>query len=128
MHVVYSETEGFIGQIWTIQCEIISQTMLAGQPLDEDIPPMDDPFKQREPPFDFFALGQKANHLMHHLEASNQFSQAPFGRSGHHHDANFSYGYCFRIGFGQRIGCCYVSGLINISTPFVFATWRQLII
>jgi hypothetical protein len=52
-HLVFSETEGFIGQSWTIQCEIIHQIMLGAQPQDEDIVPGEDQMAD-EPPFDFF--------------------------------------------------------------------------
>jgi hypothetical protein len=56
-HIVLSEAEGFLGQSWTIQCEIISQQLLGAQPRDEDPTPDDNPLDQ-EPPFDFFGLGQ----------------------------------------------------------------------
>jgi hypothetical protein len=56
-HIVFSEAEGFLGQSWTIQCEIISQQLLGAQPGDEDPTPDDNPLEQ-EPPFDFFGHGQ----------------------------------------------------------------------
>jgi hypothetical protein len=34
--VVFSEAEGFFGDSWTVQCEIIQQNLLGGQPQDED--------------------------------------------------------------------------------------------
>jgi hypothetical protein len=34
--IVFSKAEGFIGASWTMQCEIIQQNMLGGQPQDED--------------------------------------------------------------------------------------------
>jgi hypothetical protein len=38
--IVFSEAEGFAGDSWTVQCEIIQQLMLGGQAQDEDpIPP-----------------------------------------------------------------------------------------
>jgi hypothetical protein len=38
--IVFSEAEGFVGDSWTVQCEIIQQNMLGGQAQDEDpIPP-----------------------------------------------------------------------------------------
>jgi hypothetical protein len=58
---VLSETEGFIGQSWTVQCEIIHQMMLRAQPTYEDIPQHHDPEDLPEPPFDFFGLGQPVN-------------------------------------------------------------------
>jgi hypothetical protein len=54
-HIVLSEVEGFLGQSWIIQCEIISQMSLGAQPGDEDPTPDDDQLDQ-EPPFDFFGL------------------------------------------------------------------------
>jgi hypothetical protein len=60
-HIVFSKSEGFLGQSWTIQREVMSQNLLGGQPQDEDAPPLDDPFNQPEPPFDFFGLGQQAH-------------------------------------------------------------------
>jgi hypothetical protein len=38
--IVFSEANGFVGDSWTVQCEIIQQNMLGGQAQDEDpIPP-----------------------------------------------------------------------------------------
>jgi hypothetical protein len=37
--IVFSEMKGFIGSSWTVQCEIIQQNMLGGQPQDEDLVP-----------------------------------------------------------------------------------------
>jgi hypothetical protein len=61
-HIVFTETEGFVGQSWTVQCEIIHQTMLGCQPADEDLVSDEDPMDM-EPPFDFFGLGQPVNHI-----------------------------------------------------------------
>jgi hypothetical protein len=61
-HIVFSETDGFQGQSWTIQCEIIHQAMLGAQRSDEDPAPDNDPQVLNDPPFDFFDLGQQAQH------------------------------------------------------------------
>jgi hypothetical protein len=58
--IVLSEVECFLGQSWTIQCEIIHQNLLGAQPSDEDLAPLDDPLAN-DPPFDFFGLGQPMN-------------------------------------------------------------------
>jgi hypothetical protein len=42
-HIILSEAEGFLGQSWSIQCEIISQQLLGAQPGDEDSAPDNDP-------------------------------------------------------------------------------------
>jgi hypothetical protein len=55
-HIVLSETERFIGQSQTIQCEIIHRTMLGAQLVDEGISPQDDPHDLPKPSFDFFWL------------------------------------------------------------------------
>jgi hypothetical protein len=34
--IVFSEADGFVGDSWTVQCEIIQQNMLGGQAQDED--------------------------------------------------------------------------------------------
>jgi hypothetical protein len=38
--IVFFEAEGFIGASWKVQCEIIQQNMLGGQPQDEDPVPV----------------------------------------------------------------------------------------
>jgi hypothetical protein len=38
--IVFSEAEGFFGDSWTVQCEIIQQNLLGGQPQDEDPVPV----------------------------------------------------------------------------------------
>jgi hypothetical protein len=55
--VVFSEADGFIGDLWTMQCEIIQQTLLGGQPQDEDSVPVV-PEDGQQLPLDFFGLGQ----------------------------------------------------------------------
>jgi hypothetical protein len=55
--IVFSEAEGFAGDSWTVQCEIIQQLMLGGQAQDEDpIPPA--PEDGHQLPLVFFGLGQ----------------------------------------------------------------------
>jgi hypothetical protein len=55
--IVFSEAEGFVGDSWTVQCEIIQQNMLGGQAQDKDpIPPTSEDGQQL--PLVFFGLGQ----------------------------------------------------------------------
>jgi hypothetical protein len=55
--IVFSEAEGFAGDSWTVQCEIIQQLMLGDQAQDEDpIPPA--PEDGHQLPLVFFGLGQ----------------------------------------------------------------------
>jgi hypothetical protein len=55
--IVFSEAEGFIGDSWTVQCEIIQQNMLGGQPQDED-PALEAPKDGQQLPLAFFGLSQ----------------------------------------------------------------------
>jgi hypothetical protein len=55
--IVFSEAEGFLGSSWTVQCEIIQQNLLGGQPLDEDPVPAA-PKDGQQLPLAFFGLGQ----------------------------------------------------------------------
>ncbi|TVU16868.1 hypothetical protein EJB05_37025, partial [Eragrostis curvula] len=54
--IVLSEAEGFHGQSWMVQCEILRQQMLGADPADEDDDPDHDP---QEDPFDFHGYGQE---------------------------------------------------------------------
>jgi hypothetical protein len=65
--IIFSEPEGFAGQSWTIQCEIIHENLLGAQPTYEDDAPLDDRM-EHNPPFDFFGLGQPANQGQFHQE------------------------------------------------------------
>jgi hypothetical protein len=55
--IVFSEADGFIGDSWTVQCEIIQQNMLGGQAQDED-PVSEAPEDGQQLPLVFFGLGQ----------------------------------------------------------------------
>jgi hypothetical protein len=55
--IVFSEADGFIGDSWTVQCEIIQQTLLGGQAQDED-PVSVAPEDGQQLPLEFFGLGQ----------------------------------------------------------------------
>jgi hypothetical protein len=58
-HFIFiTEAEGFQGQSWNVQCEILQQqNLLEVLPKDEEpIPPHDD--DGHPPMFDFFGLGQ----------------------------------------------------------------------
>ncbi|KAG2539614.1 hypothetical protein PVAP13_9NG466914 [Panicum virgatum] len=58
--MVCSDGEGFEGESWSCQCEIIQTRMLGQQPQDEDIPPdNNDDFNPGL--FDFFGYGQPGN-------------------------------------------------------------------
>jgi hypothetical protein len=37
--MVCSDGDGFEGESWSVQCEVLQSTMLGGQPADEDAPP-----------------------------------------------------------------------------------------
>jgi hypothetical protein len=55
--IVFSEADVFIGDSWTVQCEIIQQTLLGGQAQDEDPVPVA-PEDGQQLPLKFFGLGQ----------------------------------------------------------------------
>lgn len=55
--IVLSEGEGFEGESWTIQCEILQKNPLGGLPAEEDEPPS--PGQDPHAPFDFFGHGQQ---------------------------------------------------------------------
>jgi hypothetical protein len=55
--IVFSDADGFLGDSWTVQCEIIQQSLLGGQPQDEDPVPVA-PADGQQLPFEFFGLGQ----------------------------------------------------------------------
>jgi hypothetical protein len=55
-YIVFSDTQGFYGESWTRQCEIVEHEMLHLITTDEDmVPPPDN---GQPPPYDFFGLGQ----------------------------------------------------------------------
>jgi hypothetical protein len=61
--IVLTEGEGFQGELWTVQCEILQGELLGGLPADEEpvpdgIPP--------EGPFDFFGFGQQGSAPIFH--------------------------------------------------------------
>lgn len=54
--IVFTGSEAFEGDSWTIQCEIIQHELLgAGSPDEDPLP--DQQQIQGQPPFDFFGLG-----------------------------------------------------------------------
>jgi hypothetical protein len=55
--IVFSKADGFIGDSWTVQCEIIQQTLLGGQAQDEDLVPVA-PEDGQQLSLEFFGLGQ----------------------------------------------------------------------
>jgi hypothetical protein len=55
--IVFSKAEGFFGDSWMVQCEIIQQNMLGGQPQDEDLV-SEAPEDGQQLPLAFFCLGQ----------------------------------------------------------------------
>jgi hypothetical protein len=59
-YIVFTDGEGFHGQSWTVQCEILEQQLLDVLPVAEDpIPQLNGPPPSPPPPtFDFFGLGQ----------------------------------------------------------------------
>jgi hypothetical protein len=69
--IVVTELEGFLGESWTVQVEILERQLLGNLPADEDdVPPLD--LNGNPPPFDFFGLGQPGlppfnqQHNQHH--------------------------------------------------------------
>ena len=52
-----TEGEGFQGESWTVQCEILQGQLLGGLPQDEDLVPGPDDFPLGSP-FDLFGFGQ----------------------------------------------------------------------
>jgi hypothetical protein len=63
--IVLTGGEGFQGQSWTIQCEILEQQLLGALSADED--PMLELHELGHPPlFDFFGLDQPAQGNVHH--------------------------------------------------------------
>ena len=55
--MVLTKGEGFQGESWTVQCEILQGQMLGGLPEDEDPVPGPDDFPSGGP-FDLFGFGQ----------------------------------------------------------------------
>jgi hypothetical protein len=55
--IVFSKADGFLSDSWTVQCEIIQQNLLGGQPQDEDPVPVV-PEDGQQFPLAFFGLGQ----------------------------------------------------------------------
>jgi hypothetical protein len=80
--LVLTDMEGFNGESWTIQCEILEQEMLKQLPADEDHVPVI--AENGQPPMsDFFGLGQPAH--QHHnfqlaLKNAKQDHQAGWGQ------------------------------------------------
>lgn len=58
--IVMTEGEGFQGESWTIQCEILQGNLLGGLPQDEDPAPGPDAFPPGGP-YDYFGFGQPGN-------------------------------------------------------------------
>ena len=56
--VVMTKGEGFQGESWTVQCEILLGNLLSGMPTDEDLEPGPDNLAPNSP-FDFFGFGQQ---------------------------------------------------------------------
>jgi hypothetical protein len=55
--ILLTESEGFEGESWTIQCEVLQQELLGGGLADEEPVPVPNPNGQPSM-FDFFDLGQ----------------------------------------------------------------------
>jgi hypothetical protein len=83
--IVVTDSEGFQGESWTVQVEILEQQLLGNLPADEEeVPPLD--LNGNSPPFNFFGLGQPGafpSHLQH-----NQHNQGFNHKNGHQDDAN----------------------------------------
>jgi hypothetical protein len=72
--IVFSEADGFLGDSWTVQCKIIQQTLLGGQPQDEDPVPVV-PEDGQQLPLEFFGLGQPKSRLEGVNRAKLKFSK-----------------------------------------------------
>ena len=57
-YITVTNTDGFRGYSWTVQCEVIEQHMLGGEPGDEDPFQMPNVGGAQQPPFNFFGFGQ----------------------------------------------------------------------
>lgn len=58
--IVFTDGDEFCGNSWTIQCEIMQQQLLGGQPGDEDQDP-DNNDGPDPPPYDFHGYGQSSD-------------------------------------------------------------------
>jgi hypothetical protein len=56
--IVLTDAEGFQGESWTVQCEIIEQQVLGAVAADEEVIRVHDAHGN-PPMFDFFGLGQQ---------------------------------------------------------------------
>lgn len=68
--IVMTEGEGFLGQSWTIQCEIIQHEPLDVMPADEA--PFPDVGGGPNPPYDFFGFGQEGMPPFHQEQAEQE--------------------------------------------------------
>jgi hypothetical protein len=66
--IVMTEGEGFQGESWTVQCEILQGELLGGLPADEEPAPDDIP---PGGPYDFFGFGQQGPGPMFHPRPQN---------------------------------------------------------
>lgn len=57
--IIVTDAEGFHGNSWTVQCEVVEQQLLGGLPADEE-PVPDNVGDDVNPVFDFFCFGQIA--------------------------------------------------------------------
>jgi hypothetical protein len=69
--IVFPEADGFIGDSWTVQCEIIQQNMLGGQAQDED-PVPEAPEDGQQLPL-VFLVWVNLCHLLASTSTSRQF-------------------------------------------------------
>jgi hypothetical protein len=79
-----TEVEGFQGESWTVQVEIVEQEMLGALPADEDPIPVPQ-VQDNSLPFDFFGLGQQG--LAHEQQNNQNWVHNAFGEQiGHQHN------------------------------------------
>lgn len=83
--LVLTEGEGFQGESWTVQCEVLQGNLPGGLPQDEDPALGLDDFPPGGP-FDLFGFGQnglgptfQANHQLNHQEGGRQQSGVEWG-------------------------------------------------
>lgn len=84
--VILTEGEGFKGESWTTQCEVIQQEMLGGQAPDEKPVPEEIVAGHQAPPFDFFGFGQEESGPI----APNNANNAPDEEQNPTNEQNFN--------------------------------------
>ncbi|KAJ1261734.1 hypothetical protein BS78_09G053800 [Paspalum vaginatum] len=80
--IAFSVGDGFQGDSWTIQCEIIQHQLLGALPADEDPPPSPG-HAGLGVPFDFFGYGQPGNGPFQNQQQDQQQGNQQNQQQGH---------------------------------------------